>query len=77
MKFIKNLLRYDTDKATGVAGFNNTTVLYKTENGNWFTYEEVTNDFRVKNEDEVVKLLEEYGRNDLLEEHFSDRIKDA
>ena len=77
MKFIKNLLRYDTDKAAIIATFNNTVALYKTENGNWFTYEETTNNFKARSEDEAVTLLEEYGRYELLEEHFSDRIKDA
>lgn len=81
MKIIQNLIRYDTDKATEIAKIgddkNNPIVLYKTDNGNWFTYQDVHNSFIFLTEREAALMMERYNKLDLLEEYFSHLLKDA
>jgi hypothetical protein len=77
MKIIRNFLEYDTDKSTKVAIINNSATLYKTDNNNWFSYEDITNDFNALTEKEVVGILEEYGRYDTIKQYLGHLIKDA
>lgn len=77
MEFIKNRLKYNTEKSKLIAIFNNDTVLYKTNKGNWFTYVEMRNDFTVLTENEAEQLMEKHGRYKLIEEYFSEEIQDA
>ena len=74
MKIIRNFLEYDTDKSTKVAIINNSATLYKTDNNNWFSYEDITNDFNALTEKEVVEILEVYGRYDTIKQYLGHLI---
>lgn len=77
MIIIRDLLKYDTEKAIKIATFNNSMVLYKTNNDNWFTYEEINNNFNALSEEEAAEILGSYGRYELLEQYFKHLVKDA
>ena len=80
MRVIKDLVRYDTDKAIEIAsleGDAGTFILYKTGSGNWFTYHEIHNTFTSLTEHEAALLIEKCSEWELLEEHFGHLIKDA
>jgi hypothetical protein len=77
MKTVHNLMRFDTDKADEMATLEDGIVLYKTEKGNWFTYQETCNSFVSLTETEAALMLEKLGKWDLLEELFGHLIKDA
>ena len=79
MRTIKDLIRYDTDKATEIAdlkGDNGAFTLYKTNNGSWFTCHDHSS-ITALTEHEAALLLEKCAEWKLLEEHFSHLIKDA
>jgi hypothetical protein len=80
MEIIKNLVKYDTDKATPVCEFDGDEpifTLYRTDKNNWFTYTERTNDLVPLTEHEAALLLERFCKWDLLEKTFSDLIQVA
>lgn len=83
MKIIRNLLRYDTENATKICTLLKTEIvtnpptLYCTKRGNWFLYTDTTNDFTPLTREEAALKLEQSGKYDLIERHFSDLIKEA
>lgn len=77
MKTIQNLIRFDTEKATEMAILEDNIILYKTDKGNWFTYQEVANSFVFLTETGAAMMLERYGKWKLLEDLFSHLLKDA